>query len=131
MGGGTSPTAAPQAAFEFGVINTHSSSFIETGTARARAPGAGDAAVAAVFGKTRVTWRTSTTLVTRALFDGTAATSGAVGTATAQNSTLKVGVLDAGFFPLTGAIGELIFAAAEWSDAQMNAVDVAMAARWA
>ena len=76
----------------------------------------------------RVTWR-ATQSGMRLLVNGAEATKGAFAGPEAQSSTLTIGTLK-GTFPLTGTVGEVIFADASWSDAQMNAVDAAMAARW-
>lgn len=124
------PSGTLQSALEFGPLNSHILIFSETGSVRVRAPGTGDnAQVAWASGPIRVTWRTSTSGVTRALFNGVQQFSLNPSTATAQTSSLRLGELN-GFYPLVGAIGEVVFSDTAWSDVELDTVDAAMAARW-
>lgn len=128
-------TADSMAALEFGALNTHTLVFCQGGNEIVRrasgGAGGGDLANAVSFPVTmRVTWRVSPTSA-RAIFDGAPTTIGAGATPPALSAALTIGAINSGgLFFLDGLIGELIFADAEWSDAEMDAVDAAMAARW-
>lgn len=79
----------------------------------------------------RVVWRTVEGGATRVIIDGVVYTGSGAGTATATSDTLKIGIVSPPtFYRLTGTIGEVIFADDVWSDAEMSAVDAALAARW-
>lgn len=128
-------TADNQAAFEFGALNTHTLIFCQAGNETVRRAsggvGGGDMTKAVIAPVTmRVTWRVSQTSA-RAIFDGVATTLGASAAPPSLTSVLTMGAIAGGsIFLLSGHIGELVFADAEWSDADMDAVDAAMAARW-
>lgn len=125
------PSATNQAALEFGPLNSHVLVFAEAGFARVRAPAAGDQAqIAWTSGQLRMTWRTSTGGVIRAIINGGVHTSGGASAAVAQTAPLSIGMLGGGYYPLVGAVGEVLFADAEWSDAEMDALDAALAPRW-
>lgn len=118
---------------EFGAFNTHSYVY-HAGSPphRVACGGGGEARGVGVLSTTlRVVWRVDSSEV-RALFNGVAVTTpGVPGTPPAATDSLYVGALSRGtILRLGGAVGEVVFADAVWSDAQMDAVDAAMAARW-
>lgn len=125
------PTGAPQSPMEFGNVNTHTQLVYTSGQVFVRRVPSGSNAtlVVAVPSVVRCTWAMDTTRF-RALINGTEIVIGA-GVLPGATSELTIGAADRGaLWPLDGHIGELIFADAVWSDATMNAVDAASAARW-
>lgn len=125
------PSATSQAALELGPLNSHVLVFAEAGFARVRAPGAGDQAqIPWTSGQLRITWRTSPSRVIRAIINGGVHTSLGPSLAVTQTAPLSIGMLGGSYYPLDGAVGEVLFADTEWSDAEMDTLDAALAARW-
>lgn len=128
------PTGDNQTAFEFGAtFDQHGYLLCSGGGVRLRrAPAGGEVNIATTYPQQwRVIWRMDDTGV-RALFNGAVRTLGAAaGKPPALTAPLYLGAIQGGVtFSLDGHIGELVFADAVWTDAEMNAVDAAMAARW-
>ena len=127
------PTATDSGAFGFAGFTSHATLLAVSGGMFVLAPGATSegAAVASLAVPHRVVWRTVAGGASRVIVDGVTAVGAGANTAIARSGTLKIGCsAPPAFYFATGAIGELIFADAEWSNAEMNAVDAAMAARW-
>lgn len=127
------PTAQPGGAVEFGPVNSHSSILVDSGNVRARAMGAGDLVAAVTYPTTlRVVWRCRNgTAQGRALINGVAVGPSGNSIQAAATQQFCVGALGAGtVFRLNGSIGEVVWADAFWSDAELLEMDAALAARW-
>ena len=128
------PTGANQGLLEFHNINTHTLVFYAAGnlTVRRVSGGGGDAVLAATAPlDVRCTWAFDGSRL-RAIINGNETIISFGGTAPpALSSELTIGGISRGaVWPLNGHVGEIVFADAVWTDAQMDAVDAAMAARW-
>lgn len=117
---------------EFGAFDTHSYVYHAgvPGTEHRVAGGGSEVQSLGTLSTTlRVTWRTDPSGI-RARFNGVLVTT-VGGTPSAATDSLYMGGLSRGTtLRLRGAIGELVFADALWSDAEMDAVDAALAQRW-
>lgn len=126
------PTA-DSGAFGFAGFSSHVTLLAVSGGMYVLAPGATSegTAVASFAVPHRVVWRTVAGGASRVIVDGVTAVGAGANTAIARSGTLKIGcAAPPAFYFATGAIGEIVFSDTEWTNAQMNEMDAAMAARW-